>query len=75
MLKAKTKPTPEPSLAERIKATCAEATALVEAEARAEYDRTPGIPLTWFQANIRARHRSKCDCKVALALLKEQPNG
>jgi hypothetical protein len=75
-LKSKTQPNPEvskeASLAERIRATCAEAKAHVEQEAQRLKNSDEGrtLPLTWLVQNIYAMHRAHgCHCKAALGLL------
>jgi hypothetical protein len=81
MLKKKPKEpeaAPEPSLADRIRATCAEAEAYVEQRAREIKSRPEGqlLPLDWIRLNVRATTRAGgCHCKAALALLEEKKNG
>ena len=77
--KAKTKSEPEappePSLADRIKATCAEAEVLIQAKVD-ELKASPEgrlLPRDWLAMNLRAVNRSGgCSCKLALALLEEK---
>jgi hypothetical protein len=81
MIKLKSKPQPQKvpdstsgTLAQRIRATCAEAKAHVEQEAHRVKNSDEGrtLPLTWLLQNIYAVHRANgCHCKAALALLQK----
>jgi hypothetical protein len=62
----------EASLADRIKKTCAEAEAFIEAKVQEEKAKPEGqsIPLPWLRQNIYAMHRARgCHCRCALSLL------
>jgi len=75
-LKSKTaKPVETPvSLADRIRATCAEAEALIEQRV-AELKASPEgkfLPIDWLRQDLRNRNGGHCHCRVALSLLEKE---
>jgi hypothetical protein len=58
-----------PSLADRIKDTCAAAEAYVETIALREKAEAPTIPLDWHRMNLHMMH-GRCPCRCALKLLE-----
>jgi hypothetical protein len=79
MIKLKTKQpqkeVSEASLAERIRATCAEAEAYVEARVKEIKARPEGqsLPLDWLRQNAHAVAKARgCHCRCALSLLEEK---
>jgi hypothetical protein len=84
MIKLKSKPQPKPeasaevSLADRIRATCAEAEAYVEQRVRELKARPEGqsLPLDWLRQNAYAVAKARgCHCRCALSLLEDKKHG
>jgi hypothetical protein len=65
----------EPSLADRIKETCALAEQYIEKriEQLKDSDEGRSLPIDWLRLNIRATTRAGgCHCKCALSLLEKE---
>ena len=78
MIKVKAKQQPvraeQPSLADRIKAVCAEAEALIQRrvdELKASHEGKL-LPRDWLEQDLRKRLGGACQCRVALRLLEDE---
>jgi hypothetical protein len=76
LLNPKRKPAEAPtaSLADRIRATCAEAEAYIETKVR-ELKATPDaalLPISWLDQDLRRRNGGHCSCRVALRLMGKE---
>jgi hypothetical protein len=66
---------PAVSLADKIRATCAEAEAYIESRVQEIKDSPEGelLPISWLALNIRATTKANgCHCKCALALIDQE---
>jgi hypothetical protein len=65
-------------LADRIRATCAEAEQYISARIAAVKASPEGqqLPLDWLRQNIYATHKARgCHCRCALSLLEDKKHG
>jgi hypothetical protein len=64
----------EPSLADRIRETCAEAERFIEVrvqELKASHEGKL-LPVDWLRGDLRRRHGGHCSCKVVLSIMEQE---